>query len=70
MQSTGLISLAQVALRLGVSGQTIRNMIEAGEIPAIRVRGQWRFEPQDIEDYLSRNTSGTRAKGSRKAVAA
>jgi excisionase family DNA binding protein len=32
-------SVAEVALRLGVSGHTVRRKIAAGEIPAVRLGG-------------------------------
>lgn len=43
--------------KLNVSRITVMRMINQGEIPAYKVRRDWRFEEKDIEDYLERNKS-------------
>jgi len=39
---------------LEMSRWTIYRMIESGELPTIKVGGQYKFRPADIDDYLDR----------------
>ena len=43
--------------KLNVSRITVLRMVDRGEIPAYKVRRDWRFEEKDIEEYLKRNRS-------------
>jgi excisionase family DNA binding protein len=43
--------------KLNVSRITVLRMVDRGEIPAYKVRRDWRFEEKDIEEYLERNRS-------------
>ncbi len=43
--------------KLNVSRITVLLMVDRGEIPAYKVRRDWRFEEKDIEEYLERNRS-------------
>jgi excisionase family DNA binding protein len=42
------ISITDAAQRLGVSTKTIRRMIEANEIRAFKVLGQWRIKESEV----------------------
>lgn len=37
---------------LSVSDDTIRRMIKAGELDAVKVRGTWRIRRESLEKYL------------------
>jgi excisionase family DNA binding protein len=37
---------------LSVSDDTIRRMIKAGELDAVKVRGAWRIRRESLEKYL------------------
>ncbi len=56
-QSSDLLTVKEVAERLRVSQPTILRMIDDGELPAIRVRNQWRIRRSDLDDYLQRGGS-------------
>jgi excisionase family DNA binding protein len=46
------ISIKEAARRLGVSEQTIRRMIQAGEIRSFRVLGQVRIRESEVERIM------------------
>lgn len=37
---------------LRVSPQTLYKMLEQGEIPAVKVGSQWRFDREKIKDWI------------------
>ena len=47
-----LYTLEEVADILRVSIQTVRRMIADGELPATKIRGQWRVRKEDLEEYI------------------
>jgi excisionase family DNA binding protein len=48
--------------RLGVSDQTVRDMIHRKELPAIRVGKQFRILVKDLDDYIARQAGKARAR--------
>jgi len=48
----GLISLREVARRLGVGSHTIRKLVKSGELRGYRVRALIRVDPLDLRRYL------------------
>ncbi|MCH8613586.1 helix-turn-helix domain-containing protein [Arsenicicoccus dermatophilus] len=57
------IQLAEVAEVLDISSAQAYALVRSGELPAIKVggRGQWRVESSELEDYIQRMYSETRA---------
>ena len=49
-----LISTARVAEKLSVSGRTVRNLLKAGELPALRVGRCLRFREEDVDAFIGR----------------
>jgi excisionase family DNA binding protein len=49
-----LYSIAEVSKMLGVSDETVRRMIAAGQLKAVKVRQQWRISKMELEKYLGR----------------
>ena len=47
-----LLSVRDVAARLAVSELTVRRLIEAGSLPAVRVGRQLRIDPDELEAFL------------------
>ena len=45
-----ILTVDQAADYLQVSQDTLYPMIKAGEVPAARVKGQWRLIQEDIDD--------------------
>lgn len=54
MGNDEVLKLKDVAALLKVSEKTIYSMTQAGELPAFKVRGQWRFSRQDIETWIEK----------------
>lgn len=56
-QPSDLLTVKEVAEILRVSQPTVLRMIDDGELPAIRVRTQWRIRRVDLDDYLQQGGS-------------
>jgi excisionase family DNA binding protein len=56
-QLSDLLTVKEVAEMLRVSQPTVLRMIEDGELPAIRVRNQWRIRRSELDAYLQRGGS-------------
>ncbi len=54
-EKTKIVDPGDVAEKMGVSRRTVLRMCEDGELPAVRVRGQWRIY-LDWEEHLRRET--------------
>lgn len=48
-----LLTISELAERLGVSVSTIRRLIRDGAIPAVRIRRAVRFRFEDVVEALS-----------------
>ena len=51
----GLITTAKAAEILAVNPATIRSMIRAGVLPAVRILSEYRIDEQDICRYIEEN---------------
>ncbi|MDP6630656.1 MAG: PTS sugar transporter subunit IIA [Kiritimatiellia bacterium] len=49
-----VMTLQEVAAYLKVSEKTITRMVQAGELPGLKVSNQWRFIRAAIDDWLTR----------------
>ena len=49
---TGLLSVAEVSPLIGFHVVTVRNWARAGRIPAVRIAGQWRFDPAELAAWV------------------
>ncbi|MEQ8921575.1 MAG: helix-turn-helix domain-containing protein [Roseovarius confluentis] len=47
-----ILTLPEVAVLLKVAEKTVYTMAQTGQIPAFKVRGQWRFKHDDIEQWI------------------
>ncbi|MBD9529145.1 helix-turn-helix domain-containing protein [Paracoccus sp. PAR01] len=47
-----ILTLPEVALLLKVAEKTVYTMAQTGQIPAFKVRGQWRFKHDDIDRWI------------------
>jgi excisionase family DNA binding protein len=47
-----ILTLPEVAALLKVAEKTVYTMAQSGQIPAFKVRGQWRFKHDDIERWI------------------
>ena len=48
-----LYSVRELEPILGVSEQTIKRRIKAGELPARKISGKWKITRQDLEEYIN-----------------
>ena len=47
-----ILTLPEVAVLLKVAEKTVYTMAQMGQIPAFKVRGQWRFKHDDIDRWI------------------
>jgi excisionase family DNA binding protein len=57
--SDEILTLPEVAALLKVAEKTVYTMAQRGEIPAFKVRGQWRFKRVDIDAWIEKQKSET-----------
>ncbi len=56
-----VLTIKEVAKILKLADKTVYAMANAGEIPAFRVRGQWRILGSDFERWLEAKAGGNPA---------
>jgi excisionase family DNA binding protein len=61
MLNEDVLKLKDVSALLKVGEKTVYSMAQAGELPAFKVRGQWRFSRKDIDGWIEQQKS--RAQG-------
>jgi excisionase family DNA binding protein len=49
-----ILTLVEVAQLLKVGEKTVYTMAQKRELPAFKVRGQWRFKRDDIDTWIER----------------
>jgi excisionase family DNA binding protein len=47
-----ILTLPEVAHLLKVAEKTVYTMVQRSEIPAFKVRGQWRFKRDDLHEWI------------------
>jgi excisionase family DNA binding protein len=55
---SGLLTIAEVSELLGFHEVTLRNWVRAGKLPAVRVAGQWRFDPAELAGWVEERRFG------------
>lgn len=58
-----ILTLPEVAQLLKVADKTVYTMAQQGQIPAFKVRGQWRFKRLDIDDWIEQQKAAPRDEG-------
>lgn len=53
-QLASMMSLAEVAEKLGVGRGAVKALVQGGQLPAVRVGRTYRFNPKEVADYLGR----------------
>jgi len=48
-----VLTIKEVAVLLKLAEKTVYAMANAGEIPAFKIRGQWRLRRVDLDQWLS-----------------
>ncbi len=62
-----ILTIQEVAALMKIADKTVYTMAQRGEIPAFKVRGQWRVRRDDLDGWMKEQVSGARASGARKA---
>lgn len=47
-----ILTLPEVAVLLKVAEKTVYTMAQRAELPAFKVRGQWRFKRVDLDSWI------------------
>ncbi|MGV6825601.1 MAG: methylation-associated defense system helix-turn-helix domain-containing protein MAD1 [bacterium] len=63
MQSDEVLTIKDVAQLLKVGEKTVYSMAQTGELPAFKVRGQWRFSRKDIDAWIEQQKNTTQDFG-------
>jgi excisionase family DNA binding protein len=58
--SDEILTLPEVAQLLKVAEKTVYTMAQLGELPAFKVRGQWRFKRVDIDQWIEEQKAASR----------
>ena len=53
-----ILTVSEVAGLFKVAGKTVYTMAQQGELPAFKVRGQWRFRCTDLNAWIDAKTRG------------
>ncbi len=61
---TKLINIDQLADYLALKKQTIYNWLSDGKISGIKVGGVWRFDRNEVDDWLKSRTRVSKPGGS------
>jgi excisionase family DNA binding protein len=65
--SDALLRPEDVAERLAVSKVTVYRLARSGNLPSVRIRGQVRFRPEALDDFLVRAEVKAEVKAEAKA---
>lgn len=57
-----ILTLPEVAQLLKVAEKTVYTMAQKAEIPAFKVRGQWRFKRTDIDTWIESQKAAQRSE--------
>lgn len=52
MTNDEVLTIKEVAALLKLAGKTVYSMAQRGEIPAFKVRGQWRIQRADLTAWI------------------
>ena len=63
MRNEEVLKLKDVAALLKVGEKTVYSMAQTGELPAFKVRGQWRFSRKDIDAWIEQQKNTTKDFG-------
>ena len=56
-----ILTLPEVAVLLKVAEKTVYTMAQTGQIPAFKVRGQWRFKHDDLDAWIDEQKAAAKA---------
>ena len=63
-----ILTLPEVAKLLKVAEKTVYAMAQKSQLPAFKVRGQWRFKRVDIDLWIEQQKANSRSEGGSQNV--
>ena len=63
LNSIRLLTLNEAAELLQVSTRTLQRMIHSGDMPALKVGGQWRVREAQLRQWVENREGSVRAMG-------
>ena len=60
-----ILTLPEVAVLLKVAEKTVYTMAQRGQLPAFKVRGQWRFKRSDLERWIEDQKAAVKGEASK-----
>lgn len=60
MRNEEMLKIKDVSTLLKVGEKTVYSMAQNGELPAFKVRGQWRFSQKDIDEWIEKQKNTSR----------
>jgi excisionase family DNA binding protein len=64
-----ILTLPDVARLLKVADKTVYTMAQEAQIPAFKVRGQWRFKRADLDRWIERQKAASRGVATKRGRA-
>lgn len=58
-----ILTLSEVAILLKVAEKTVYTMAQKAQLPAFKVRGQWRFKRVDLDRWIEQQKAASRNEG-------
>jgi excisionase family DNA binding protein len=55
---SGMLTIAELSDVLGFHEVTLRNWVRAGKLPAVRIAGQWKFDPVELAAWVEARRMG------------
>ena len=66
MADDRILTIKDIAAILKLAEKTVYSMAQNGELPAFKVRGQWRLRGVDFDDWVAEQAGAFRSSSSRK----
>jgi len=60
-----ILTLPEVAVLLKVAEKTVYTMAQRSQLPAFKVRGQWRFKRSDLEQWIEDQKAAVKGEASK-----
>lgn len=61
-----ILTLPEVVTLLKVAEKTVYTMAKGGDLPAFKVRGQWRFKRDDLNAWIEKQKKTARHGGRKR----
>ena len=60
--STAAMTVQEVAEYLNVDPKTVYRLVNRGELPGFKVGGSWRFQKDDLDDWIAKQKQTAASK--------